>query len=111
MYCQITLVCYYGAKEQLEHLRDERLEVPDPSPNAHHQKQLSFYSTRQKQTTSARWRKSTLSETTKTTTQLNSTEVTVCGVCWKEDDNEEGSEVYWIACSKCDIWIHSLCTY
>lgn len=99
------------AKEQLEHLQDERLvEVSDPSPNAHHQKQLSFHSTRQKKTTSARWRKPTPSETSKSLTQLNSTEVKVCGICWKEDDNEEGSEVDWIACSKCNIWIHNSCS-
>jgi len=101
------------AKEQLKHLQNERLEeVSDPPPNALHQKQLSFHSTKQKNTTSARWRKPTLDETLNTLTQLNSTEVKVCGICWKEDDIEieEGSEVYWISCSKCDIWIHNSCT-
>ena len=98
-------------KEQLKHLQNEILvEISEPPPNALHQKQLSFHSTKQKNTTSARWRKPTLGETSNALTQLNSTEVRVCGICWKEDDTEEGCEVYWISCSKCDIWIHNSCT-
>ena len=66
------------AKEQLDNLQDKTLErVSDPAPNTCHQKQPTFYSTKQKHKTTPRWRKPTISEASNTLMQLNSTEVTV----------------------------------
>lgn len=84
------------------------------SPNARNQKQLRFYKTRRTNTRlNSRWAKPSLHQEQDICTELLSQEITICGVCHKEDEEaEEESEQYnyWTCCSKCDIWIHSNCT-
>ena len=41
---------------------------------------------------------------------LKAIEVTVCAICWKEEDDEHTSQdIEWISCSKCELWIHKAC--
>jgi len=71
---------------------------------------LSIPQSKSKKQKSVRWSKPTLSEASDALTELNSTEVKVCGICWKEEDDEVNSEVNWVACSQCEVWVHISCT-
>lgn len=102
-----TAMAVINANKQLD-LRFEA--TSNPPPNACHQKQFSFHSTKQKQKTTIRWSKPTLTEASDALKQIDSTEVIVCGICWKEEDKETHSQVQWIACSTCDVWVYNSCT-
>ena len=82
------------------------------SPNANHQKQPRFHSTRKKRkTSSSHWAKPNLEDEMSICRELSSVEVTFCGVCFKEDnDDTKSSYIEWIQCSKCDMWIHLSCS-
>ena len=43
--------------------------------------------------------------------KMCTTDVKVCAVCWREDDNDtnNSNDVAWIACTKCELWIHRSC--
>jgi len=81
-----------------------------PPANANHQKQPRFYSTKNKKKPAVQWSKPSLQEQQETLEQLDSIDVKVCAVCWKQDDDGCESEVGWVECSKCKIWIHKACT-
>ena len=84
------------------------------SPNARHQKQLRFYRTRKTNTRlNSRWAKPSLDQEHDICAELLSQEITICGICHKEDEvaeKETEQYNYWTCCSKCNIWIHSNCT-
>ena len=37
------------------------------------------------------------------------TEAEVCGICFKQDDRENTSDVNWVSCSNCLMWVHTAC--
>ncbi len=40
---------------------------------------------------------------------LNEQEANVCGICFKEDDNTNNSDVLWVVCENCGLWVHKSC--
>ena len=53
--------------------------------------------------------KPSIEEQETATEKLQAVEVTVCCVCWKEDDTSTSEDVLWTACTKSGLWMHSLC--
>ena len=33
----------------------------------------------------------------------------VCGVCFKQDDDDTQENINWICCNRCHMWIHNKC--
>jgi len=93
------------------HAKDDQsfTQKINPPSNACNKKQFRFFSTKRKRTSSARMQKPSIEEHKKATEKLQSVEVTVCCICWKEDDSSTSEDVLWIACRKCGLWMHSLC--
>ena len=81
----------------------------NPQSNAYNKKQFRFFSTKRKSTSSARIQKPSIEKHKNATEKLQSVEVTVFCICWKEDDSSTSEDVLWIACRKCGLWMHSLC--
>lgn len=92
-----------------QHISQTFTQRSNPPPNLCNKKQLRFFSTRCKNKTSIRIQKPSNEEQLSTSKKLQSTDVTLCGMCWKEEDNSDSSEVLWIACSKCELWMHKSC--
>ena len=82
-----------------------------PAPNANHEKQIRFYSTKKKRVTKERCAKPTLVEKESSKVILNNVETQVCGVCCREEDTFNAGVDYvdWLQCGICAIWIHSKC--
>ena len=47
------------------------------------------------------------------------TMITVCGICWKEDElpttsnstvEQQQADVEWLECEICGLWVHKSCT-
>jgi len=84
-------------------------QMSNPPPNSCNKVQLRFFSTRRKAKTNARIKKPSCEEEQTTSKKLQSVDATLCAVCWKEEDESDSSEVLWIACSKCQLWMHKSC--
>ena len=74
------------------------------APNSNMTPQLRFHSTKKKRTSKQRWAKCT----------MKATLVTVCGICWKEDDKVTSdtnldSCIDWMECEICGLWVHKSC--
>ena len=69
-----------------------------------------FFSTKRKRSSASRIKKPSVEEQESASHSLKTTEVTVCAICWKEEDDEHNSqEIEWISCSKCKLWMHKAC--
>ena len=83
--------------------------------NSNHEKQLRFYKTKRTNPwPTSRWSKPTPDEELDICSNLMSQDITVCGVCYEEDeqvsdDDGDAKYNYWTCCSKCNIWIHRGC--
>ena len=40
---------------------------------------------------------------------MNSSGITVCGICFMEEDNMYTEVIDWLQCEKCSIWVHKQC--
>ena len=40
---------------------------------------------------------------------LHGMETELCGICFKEEDKDCQSEINWVSCSSCWMWIHTQC--
>ena len=81
----------------------------NPPPNSCNKKQPRFFSTRRKTKTNTGIKKPSDEEKQTTSKKLQSIDITLCAICWKEEDDNDSDEVLWIACSKCQLWMHKLC--
>ena len=84
-----------------------------PAPNANHQKQTRFYSTKKKRVLDKRCAKPTLIEKESSKVVLGNVEAWICGVCCQEKDgiNAGVDYVEWLECGMCGTWIHSKCAH
>ena len=73
----------------------------NPAPNANHEKQPRFFSTKRKRQSKARLPKPSHVDEENTWNKLVTTEVTVCEYCWQEEDDGDDPDVSWISCSNC----------
>ena len=80
-----------------------------PAPNSNSEKQFRFHSTKKKRCKGSRWAKPTIEEQNIVREKMENTQVEVCGICMKQDDNRDGVEVEWIECTKCKLWVHAAC--
>ena len=79
-------------------------------PNKTFDKQLRFFSTKKKVTKKKKvLTKPTLEDKECVIELLGEQEISICGVCFKEDDETNAPVVDWVACSKCQIWVHKAC--
>ena len=81
-------------------------QTSNPPPNACNKKQLRFFSTKRKRNCTGRITKPSAEEQESACHSLKVTEVTVCAICWKEDDDRTSE---WVSCSKCNLWSHIAC--
>ena len=79
------------------------------APNANNEKQLRFHSTIKKRKIVSRWAKPTEAEVEECRENLMDIEVKVCGICYKEDDSSTCSQVHWMQCGSCFLWVHEHC--
>ena len=81
-----------------------------PAPNSNHEKQPRFFSTKSKRKiTSKRWAKPSKDEADEVKSKLMNSEI-ICGKCWKEEDtSNDDTEIPWIQCDICELWIHVSC--
>lgn len=56
-----------------------------------------------------RWNKPSSDEYQAACKKMCIADVKLCAVSWKEDDDTIDSNVLWIACTKCDLWMHRSC--
>ena len=38
-------------------------------------------------------------------TVLQKTDITVCAICYREDDPSSENDITWVECSECGIWV------
>ena len=75
------------------------------APNSNMEKQLRFYSTKKRRVTTSRWAKPNEEDISNCkATLMNSSGITVCGVCFMEEDNMYTEVIDWLQCEKCSIW-------
>ena len=90
--------------------QEAKLTVTKTIPaNKNSEKQPRYFSTKRKCKKSIQISKPTPEEFKTSENTLNTTNVLVCGYCFKEDDSSSSEDILWLACSKCGIWIHALC--
>ena len=81
------------------------------APNALHTKQDRFFSTKKKAGPSrSRIAKPSNNQLQNTKMQMTNTDIQVCGICWKQDDKGKDTEIKWLQCDLCSLWIHATCT-
>jgi hypothetical protein len=81
-----------------------------PAPNALHEKQMVYHSTKKKRSKAQRWAKPSNEEAAKCKEILENVEIRLCAVCFKEDDTAPTqNQVEWVQCSSCNVWIHVSC--
>ena len=69
------------------------------------EKQLGFYSTKKRRVTTSRWAK----PNEKDISNSKATLITVCGICFMEEDNMYTEVIDWLQCEMCSIWVHKQC--
>ena len=84
-------------------------EQSHPAPNSCSKKQPRFFSTKSKQPPKPGIKKPSIEEEQTAAKKLRYMEVKLCSVCWKEDDNSKSSDVLWVACKECELWVHIGC--
>ena len=78
-----------------------------PAPNSKHEKQPRFFSTKcKRKITSKRGAKPSKD---KVKSKLMNSEIKMCGMCWKENTSINDTEIPWIQCDICELWIHDSC--
>ena len=78
--------------------------------NSNMEKQLRFYSTKKRRVTTSRWAKPNEEDISNSkATLMNSSGITVCGICFMEEDNMYTEVIDWLQCEKCSIWVHKQC--
>ena len=83
-----------------------------PAPNSCMDKHLRFYSTKKKRKTSVSSvsiSKPTVEQSNHAKDTLDDTDIILCSVCLKEDDNELTDNVEWMKCDYCNVWLHMSC--
>ena len=70
-----------------------------------------YHSTKKKKKREAPYSlsKPTTAESVKIRDKLQTYDVVVCSICYKEDDEGGRDEIQWIQCSTCKLWFHSNC--
>ncbi len=75
------------------------------------ERQERFFSTKRKR--KEKKKSAHLSEST--VEELKNTEPHVCAFCFKESpptsNGSDGSQIDWVECDNCKVWVHSLCDY
>ena len=90
---------------------DAFVPVMAPTPNARHEQQMRFHSTKKKRrTTKTRIAKPSPTKENEARGIMENTDVRVCGVCWKEEDRGNTENVLWIECDSCGLWLHVTCS-
>ena len=49
------------------------------------------------------------SNTNDALTVLQKTDITVCAICYREDDPSKETDITWVESSECGIWVHTFC--
>ena len=81
-----------------------------PAPNENNKIQARFFSTKKKCVRqSSSLSKPTEEEIEIAEETLNSVDVVVCGICYKEDDHGVDEVVKWVRCLQCLVWFHRVC--
>ena len=74
------------------------------TPNSNHSKQPRFFSTKKKkETTKKHWAKPTMDEQEKAKSKMINTDIKVCGICWRDEDNTHDVYIPWIECDYCGL--------
>ena len=79
------------------------------APNTIIQPQARFHSTKKKRKTKDRVSKPNDEQLNQCLDDLKKAEIKVCGLCLKENDNQNSQSQQWIQCDKCDMWYHHSC--
>jgi hypothetical protein len=80
-----------------------------PAPNENSERQLRFCSTKKKRSKSVSLSKPTPQQQRIAEQNLQSTDICVCSICFKVDDNGVDEVVKWTQCSQCSLWYHCIC--
>ena len=78
--------------------------------NAHSQKQIRFHSTKKKRKQRECVSKPSDEKLSSCRKELHQTEITVCGICLKQNDTQSDQTLQWIQCDKCNMWFHQSCS-
>ena len=103
-----------------DHLASVLGELHKQRSNAHERKRKSshqisavqprFFSTHKKRKTESKGLTKPCNEDVVLSQEtLCGTEAEVCGICFKQDDQENTSHVSWVSCSNCLMWLHTAC--
>jgi len=79
------------------------------APNTNSQPQARFHSTKKKRTKKEGVSKPSDEQLNQCLDDLKKAEITVCGICLKENDTQSSQTQQWIQCDKCDMWYHQSC--
>ena len=97
----------------LGELCNEEQKSPSRKRKASNQKrqtQPRFYSTHKKRKVEAKSLcKPSDDEVLLSQQTLYNTETAICGICFREEDQDNDCNVHWISCCSCLMWVHSLC--
>ena len=79
-------------------------------PNTNKEPQKRFHSTKNvhKQTNKTVSKPNT-NNAFKALPVLQKTDITVCAICYREDDPSNETDITWVECSECGIWVHTFC--
>ena len=103
----VTLLKAVARQTETVHVLPQKRKCP---PNKNSDTQPKFFSTKKQKISSAELCKPNRKQTMDSKLILLATEVKFCGICFKEDDSMDRDVVEWIQCSRCQIWIHQVCT-
>ena len=78
--------------------------------NAHSQKQIRFHSTKKKRKQRESVSKPSEEKLSSCRKELHQTEITVCGICLKQNVAQSDQTLQWIQCDKCNMWFHQSCS-
>ena len=81
------------------------------APNSNSITQERFHSTKKKKNTARapRMAKPTIESEKTVRDHLEGLESSVCSICYKTNDHSLSTEVQWIQCSVCALWVHQTC--
>ena len=82
------------------------------APNNNAQKQLRYFSTKNKKTKGSQIAKPNPGQISKVKQTLEEVDILICGYCNKEEDRlayQSSDQIYWVACDSCGLWVHALC--
>ena len=68
------------------------------------------YSTKKRRVTTNHWAKPNKEDISNCkATLMNSSGITVCDICFVEEDDMYTEVIDWLQCEKCSIWVHKQC--